>query len=182
MPINLPTGATVRTVTFWYPADFLGITDWATTLACLFDDDLGPEQRMLALPTTRRTRTLLAAPTNADPIRCAGGPLRLLDIAATGALAAREAGTRHDGWSATARVGTRRPGRVESALLQAGRHSYVTYHSLRRVVGDALVTMRTGAWLYPAAASPQALLDHVQQATARLADAAPDDVLVTVRA
>jgi hypothetical protein len=106
--------------------------------------------------------------------------LRLLDIAATGALAAREAGTRPDWWSATARVGTRRPGRVESALLRAGRHSYVTYHSLRRVIGDALVNMRTGAWLYPAAASPQALLDHVQQATARLADAAPDDMLVAV--
>jgi hypothetical protein len=71
---------------------------------------------------------------------------------------------------------------VESALLRAGRHTYVTYHSLRRVVGDALVTMRTGTWLYPAAGSPQALLDHVAQATARLADAAPDDVLVTVRA
>jgi LSD1 subclass zinc finger protein len=182
MPINLPTGATVRTVTFWYPADFLGITDWGTTLTLLFDDDLRPEQRMPALPTCRRARTLLAAPTGADPIRCAGGPLHLLDIAATGALAAREAEARHDRWSATARVGTRRPGRLESALLRAGRHSYVTYHSLRRVVGDALVTMRTGGWLYPAAASPQALLDHVAQATARLADAAPDDVLVTVRA
>jgi hypothetical protein len=182
VPINLPNGCTLRTVTFWYPADHLGITDWATTLACLFDDDLRPERRLLALPTSPRSRTLLAAPRDADPIRCAGGPLRLLDIAATGALAAREAATRHDTWSATARVGTRRPGRLETALLHAGRHSYVAYHSLRRVVGDVLVIMRTGAWLYPAAASPQALLDHVEQATAQLADAAPDDVLVTVGA
>jgi hypothetical protein len=180
VPINLPNGSTLRTVTFWYPADHLGITDWRTTLACLFDDDLRPERRLLATPTSPRARTLLAAPSDADPIRCAGGPLRLLDLVATGALAAREAGARHDGWSATARVGSRRPGRVESALLRAGRHSYVTYHSLRRVVGDVLVVMRTGASLYPAAASPQALLDHVQQATVQLADAAPDDVLVAV--
>ncbi|GAA0896074.1 hypothetical protein [Virgisporangium aurantiacum] len=180
MPINLPNGIILRTVTFWYPADFLGITDWRTTLACLFDDALRPERRLLAIPTSPGTRALLAAPSTANPIRCAGGPLRLLDIAATGALAAREAVTRHDAWSATARVGARRPGRLESALLQAGRHSYVTYHSLRRVVGDVLVVMRTGAALYPAAADPQALLDHVQQATMQLADAAPDDVLVTV--
>jgi hypothetical protein len=180
VPINLPNGSTLRTVTFWYPADHLGITDWRTTLACLFDDDLRPERRLLATPTSLRARTLLAAPSDADPIRCAGGPLRLLDLVATGALAAREAGIRHNGWSATARVGSRRPGRVESALLRAGRHSYITYHSLRRVVGDVLVVMRTGASLYPAAASPQALLDHVHQATVQLADAAPDDVLVTV--
>jgi hypothetical protein len=78
----------------------------------------------------------------------AGGPPRLLDIAATGALAAQEVGIRHDGRSATARLGVRRPGRVESTLLQAGRHSNVTYHSLRRVVSDALIIMATGAWLY----------------------------------
>ncbi|MEU7874280.1 hypothetical protein [Dactylosporangium sp. NPDC049140] len=182
MPINLPNGTTLRTVTFWYPADHLGITDWATTLACLFDDDLRPERRLLATPTAPRARTLLAAPRNTDPIRCAGGPLRLLDLAATCVHAAREAAARHDAWSATARVGARRPGRLESTLLRAGRHHYVTYHSLRRVVGDVLVIMRTGTALYPAAASPQALLDHVEQATARLADANPDDVLVTVGA
>ncbi|WP_426513104.1 hypothetical protein ACPPVO_22160 [Dactylosporangium sp. McL0621] len=182
MPINLPNGTTLRTVTFWYPADHLGITDWATTLRCLFDDDLRPERRLLAMPTSPGTRALLAAPYDADPVRCAGGPLRLLDIAATGAVAARAAAARHDVWSATARVGARRPGRVESALLRAGRPSYVMYHSLRRVVGDVLVIMRTGASLYPAAASPQALLDHVERATAQLAEAAPDDVLVTVGA
>jgi hypothetical protein len=182
VPINLPNGTTLRTVTFWYPADHLGITDWATTLACLFDEDLRPERRLLAMPTSPRSRTLLAAPRDCDPVRCAGGPVRLLDIAATGALAAREAGARHDGWSATGRVGARRPGRLESALLRAGRHRYITYHSLRRVVGDVLVIMRTGASLYPAAANPQALLDHVEQATVLLADAAPDDVLVTVGA
>ena len=71
---------------------------------------------------------------------------------------------------------------MESALLQAGRCSYVTYHRLRRVVGDALIIMHSGAWLYPAASSPPALLDHMQQATLQLAEAAPDDVLVTVAA
>jgi hypothetical protein len=38
---------------------------------CLFDDDLRPERRMLALPTSRRTCTLLAAPTGG-----AGAPRR----------------------------------------------------------------------------------------------------------
>jgi hypothetical protein len=182
VPISLHHGVTLRTVTFWYPADHLGITDWATTLACLFDDDLRPQPRLLALPTCPGARTLLAAPRDTHPVRCAGGPLRLLDIPATGALAAREAEARYDAWSATSRIGTRRPRQAESDLLQAGRCSYVTYHRLRRVVGDALIIMRTGTWLYPAAASPQALLGHVQQATAQVAGAAPDDVLVTVAA
>ena len=182
MPINLPTGITIRTVTFWYPATHLGITDWRTTLACLFDDDLRPQRRLLAEPHTRSTAGLLAAPADGHPTWCAGGPLRLLDITATGALAAQQAGARHDAWSATGRIGARRPGPVESALLHAGRRDYVTYHSLRRLVGDALIIMRNGASLYPRESSPQALVDHMQQATLQLADAAPDDVLVTVAA
>jgi hypothetical protein len=180
VPINLPNGTSLRTVTFWYPATILGITDWRTTLAGLFDDDLRPTRRLLAEPHSRRARGLLAAPADGDPTWCAGGPLRLLDIAGTGAIAAAEAGARHDGWSATGRVGARRPGPVEAALLHAGRASYVTYHSLRRLVGDVLVSMPTGDCLYPQEASPQALVDHMQQATLRLADADPDDVLVTV--
>lgn len=182
MPINLPTGTTVRTVTFWYPANHLGITDWRTTLACLFDDDLRPVRRLLAEPHSHRTHALLAAPVDGHPTWCAGGPLRLLDIAGTGAIAAAEAAARHDAWSATGRVGARRPGPVESALLAAGRRNYVTYHSLRRVVGDALIIMATGGCLYPQESTPHALVDHVQQATFHLADAAPDDVLVTVAA
>ena len=180
MPINLPSGITLRTVTFWYPATHLGITDWSTTLTLLFDDGLRPQRRLLAEPDSHSARTLLAAPADGHPTRCAGGPLRLLDIAATGALAAAEAGARYDAWSATGRIGARRPGLVESALLDAGRGSYVIYHSLRRLVGDALIIMRSGARLHPQAASPQALLDHVHEATLLLSDAAPDDVLVTV--
>jgi hypothetical protein len=182
VPITLPHGVTLRTVTFWYPAGHLGITDWATTLACLFDDDLRPVRRLLAQPLPPSTRTLLAAPADTRPVRCAGGVLRLLDIAATSALAEQEADVRYDRWSATSRIGPRRPHRIEAALLRAGRSSYVTYHRLRRVVGDALISMRTGAYQYPADASPQALLEHVQHATEQLAGAAPDDVLVTVAA
>ncbi|WP_432830862.1 hypothetical protein [Dactylosporangium sp. CA-092794] len=182
MPINLPTGLTIRTVTFWYPATILGITDWRTTLACLFDEDLRPARRLLAEPHSRANRGLLAAPGDGDPIRCAGGPLRLLDLAATGALAASEARARYDTWSATGRIGARRPNPVESALLAAGPAAYVTYHSLRRLTGDALIIMATGACLYPQETSPQALIDHMQQAILQLADAAPDDVLVTVAA
>jgi len=179
----MPSGITIRTVTFWYPATHLGITDWRVPLAALFDDELRPARRLLAAAlSSQRARALLAAPIDAHPTRCAGGPIRLLDLAATGARAAQEAQARHDAWSATCRIRGRRPGRVESALLQAGRHTYVTYHSMRRVVGDALIIMRTGCWLYPAGSCPQALIDHVHQATLRLADAAPDDVLVTVAA
>jgi hypothetical protein len=108
--------------------------------------------------------------------------VRLLDIAASADLATSEAAARHDTWSVTGRVGSRRPGRVEQALLRAGRDTYLTYHSLRRVVGDALIIMADQTWLYPAGASPQALLDHVHQATLRLSDAAADDVLVAVAA
>ena len=182
MPISMPGGITIRTVTFWYPATHLGITDWRLPMATLFDDELRPERRLLASPHSRRARALLAAPLHAHPTRCAGGPVHLLDFAATGAQAAQEAQARHDAWSATSRIGARRPGRAESGLLHAGRHTYVTYHSLRRVVGDALIIMRTGTWLYPTGRCPQALIDHVHQATLRLADAAPDDVLVTVAA
>ncbi len=182
MPINLPTGLTIRTVTFWYPSAILGITDWGTTLHCLFDDDLRPTRRLLAEPHARANRALLAAPADGHPTWCAGGPLRLLDIAATGALAAAEARDRHDAWSATGRIGARRPNRVETRLLHAGAEAYVTYHSLRRVVGDALIIMATGACLYPQDSSPQALVEHMRQATLQLADAAPDDVLVTVAA
>ena len=42
--------------------------------------------------------------------------------------------------------------------------------------------MSTGAYLYPQERSPQALVDHMQQATRQVADASPDDVLVTVTA
>nr|BFE56376.1 hypothetical protein GCM10020063_009020 [Dactylosporangium thailandense] len=182
MSITLPTGITIRTVTFWYPADHLGITDWHTTLACLFDDDLRPARRLLADPGADHSRALLAAPTDGHPTWCAGGPLRLLDIPATGALAAQQATARYDAWSATGRVGARRPDGAESALLHAGRRSYVTYHSLRRLAGDALIVMRTGTCRYPQENSPHALVDHMQQAILLLADAAPDDVLVTVAA
>jgi hypothetical protein len=44
VPISLPNGITIRTVTFWYPANLLGITDWRAPLANLFDDDLRPER------------------------------------------------------------------------------------------------------------------------------------------
>jgi len=182
VPINLPTGITLRTVTFWYPATHLGITDWPTTLAGLFDEELRPARRLLAGADSRPARALLAAPADGDPTWCAGGPLRLLDIAATSAHAAAQAGARHDTWSATGRIGTRRPRPFESALLRAGRSDYVTYYSLRQLVGDALIIMGTGAYLYPQDSSPQALVDHVRQATLQVADADPDDVLVTVAA
>ncbi len=182
MPISLPNGITVRTVTFWYPATHLGIDDWRVPLATLFDDYQRPERRLLAAPHSGRDRDLLAAPADGHPTRCAGGPLRLLDTAASGALAAHEAAARHDTWSATGRIGIRRPGRVETALLRSGRQNYMTYHRLRRVVGDALIIMRTATWLYPADSCPQALIDHVGQATLRLSAAEPGDVLVTVAA
>jgi hypothetical protein len=182
VPIRMPTGITLRTVTFWYPATHLGITDWRETLANLFDDDLRPERRLLACLQADDDRTLLAVPVDGHPVRCAGGPVRLLDMAASADLAKDNAAVRYDMWSATGRVGARRPGPVELALLRAGRHAYLTYHSLRRVVGDALIVMADQSWLYPAGASPQALLDHVHHATLRLADAAADDVLVTVAA
>jgi hypothetical protein len=180
VPISLPNGITVRTVTYWYPATHLGIDDWRVPLATLFDAELRPERRLLAMPAVGHDRDLLAAPIDGQPTRCAGGPLRLLDTASSGALAAREAAVRHDRWAATGRIGARRPGRVETALLRCGRSDYMTYHRLRRVVGDALIIMRTGTFLYPADHCPQALLDHVHQATLRLSDAARDDVLVTV--
>ena len=182
MPINLPNGTSIQTVTFWYPATHLGIDDWRVPLATLFDDDLRPQRRLLATPAAHHDRDLLAAPADGQPTRCAGGPLRLLDLAASGALAAAEAAVRHDRWAATGRIGARRPGRVETALLHCGRRDYMTYHRLRRVVGDALIIMRTGTFLYPADHRPQALLDHVHQATLRLSDAACDDVLVTIAA
>jgi hypothetical protein len=183
VPITLSTGVTIQTVTFWYPHTHLGITDWRLPLATLFDDEFRPEQRLLAAPRmAHRSRTLLAAPVAGDPTRCAGGPLHLLDLGATGAQAAQDARARHHTWCGTGRVAGRRPGRVESALLDAGAHPYATYHGLRQVVGDALIIMRTGEWLYPVGAAAAALIDHVHQATLRLADAAPHDVLVTVAA
>jgi hypothetical protein len=182
VPINLPNGTSIRTVTFWYPATHLGIDDWRVPLATLFDDDLRPQQRLLAKPAAGHDRDLLAAPAAGQPTRCAGGPLRLLDITASGGLAAQEAAARHDRWAATGRIGARRPGRVETALLRCGRADYMTYHRLRRVVGDALIIMASASWLYPADHHPQALLDHVRQATERLSDADPDDVLVAIAA
>ena len=181
MPITLPTGITIRTVTFWYPAAHKGIDDWASVLSGIFDDEFRPDPRLLAhTPQTRQTRALLAAPGNGRPTRCAGGRLNLLDLAATGAEAARQARSRHQTWSRTSTIRGRRPGPAEKALLHAGPQTYITYYSLRRVVGDALIIMRTGARMYPAGHSPQALIDYVHQATLLLADAAPNDVLVTV--
>lgn len=180
MPIRMATSVTVRTVTFWYPARHLGITNWRVALAGLFDDELRPVRRMIAAPHAGEARGLLAAPGEGQPTRCAGGPVYLLDLAGTGAQAAEEAGARHDAWSATGRVCGRRPGRVETELLEAGRADYVTYHSQRRVVGDALIIMRTGGWLHPTGSGPQALIDHVRLAVSTLSEAAPDDVLVTV--
>jgi hypothetical protein len=183
VPITMPNGVTIRTVTFWYPGTYLGIDDWTVPLAALFDDEFRPQPRLLARTVrSDRHRALLAAPRQGHPIRCAGGRLDLLDLAATTTTAEQEARTRHAGWARTRTVRGRRPGQVETGLLQAGRRSYVTYHSLRRVVGDALITMRTGQWLHAGAATPQALVDYVHEATSLLADAAPHDVLVTVAA
>jgi hypothetical protein len=183
MPIKMATGVTLRTVTFWCPANYLGITDWPCILAQLFDEDLRPDRRLLALPEADREVRWLASPGVGRPVRCAGGPLRLIDVAGTGALAAEEAAARHRLWSATGHVvPRRRPRSVELALLRAGRDSYVTYHRLRRVVGDALLARGCGDVLVPADARPQTLLDHLRTATSRLADADPDDVLYTVAA
>jgi hypothetical protein len=180
MPFSLPNEVTVRTVTFWYPATHLGIDDWRVPLATLFDDDLRPQRRLLAAPAADRNRELLAAPADGQPTRCAGGPLRLLDLAATGALAAAEAAARHDTWSTVGRIRGRRPGTAESALLRSGRTAYITYHRLRWVVGDALIDMHTGTWLFAPDRAPQTLLDHMREATRRLSAAEPGDVLVTL--
>ncbi|MEJ3741805.1 hypothetical protein WEI85_00685 [Actinomycetes bacterium KLBMP 9797] len=180
MPITTPAGVHVRTATFWFPANHWGIDDWTIPLSTMLGGELEPDPRLLALPPhSGRARALLAAPVDGSPIRCAGGLLGLLDLAGTGAEAAQRARARRDTWSQTGRIRGRRPGRVEEALLRAGRQTYVTYHSLRRVVGDALIIMGTRTPLCPTERTTQALVDYVHQATMRLADAAPDDVLVT---
>ncbi|GLL03716.1 hypothetical protein [Dactylosporangium matsuzakiense] len=179
MPIILSTGVTIRTVTFWYPATHLGIDDWAQALAVLFDEDLRPDARLFAR-TGCGGRAVLAAPRPGRPTRCAGGRLDQLDLAGTTAAAKREAASRHAEWCRSSTIRRRRPGPAETALLQAGRRSYLTYHSLRRVVGDALISMHTGCWRFADAATPDALVGYVQAATSMLSAAAPDDVLVTV--
>ena len=181
MPITTPAGTTARTVTFWYPAAAKGFTDWSIPLSVMFDDDLRPHPRLLAHPPrTAHEQTLLAAPKPGTPLKCAGGRLDLLDLPGTGEHAAHEARTRYDLWSRSSRIRGRRPNPLESALLQAGERTYVTYHRLRRVVGDVLIDMRSTDWVMPAAATPEALIDYVHHAAYRLSDAAPDDVLVAV--
>src|SRR5258706_13451441 len=120
----MPNGVTIRTVTFWYPAAHLGIDDWTEPLAVLFDGEFRPDSRLLARAVSSdRDRALLAAPKQGHPTRCAGGRLDLLDLAATSATAEQEARSRHADWSRTRTIRGRRPGRVETALLQAGRRS-----------------------------------------------------------
>lgn len=179
MPIAMPCGVMVRTVTFWYPADHLGIEDWTVPLATYFDDGVQPHRRLLA--ASRSASPLLAAPHGGRRMWCAGGPLNLLDLAGTGAIAGEQARSRFRLWTRTGTVRGRRPGPAEADLLRAGERSYVAYHSLRRVVGDVLVVMRNG-WLpqQSTAGTPDALLAFVQRATGLLAQANPNDVLITV--
>jgi hypothetical protein len=182
VPIKMTAGVTVRTATFWFPADYLGITDWPTTFADVLDRYLTPTPRLIAAVPADRTQ--LAAPTGDGPIRCAGGPLRLLDLAASSAIAGRDADRRYHQWSATGAIGARRrfPRGTELALLRAGRDTYQTYHRLRQVVGDALLDRGTDTVLGPADATPAGLLAYLHDATAHLATACADDVLVTVTA
>jgi hypothetical protein len=183
MPIVMPSGFTVRTVTLWYPADHPNIDDWSLAHAGPFDADLLPDRRLLALPAGRRSSTTgLAAPRTAqDAVRCAGGRVYRLDLPATAAQAARCAAGRHDDWRQTGTVRGRRPGLAEAALLHAGRDTYITYHRLRRVVGDAVACMPAGQWFYPAACAPETLVDYVYRATALLAESHPYDVLLAIR-
>jgi hypothetical protein len=183
VPFTIPTGATIRTVTFWYPAHHDGIDGgaWPAVLGLIFDDEFRPARRLLAAPSTRR-RAALAAPAGARPIRCAGGRLSLLDLPATRDEAAQQAAQRYQSWSATATIRGRRPTGMEAALLGAGQDTYTSYRRLRRVVGDALVIMRSGGRLYPVGSRPRDLVEYVHEATRRLQDAAPDDVIVTIAA
>ncbi|GAA4470968.1 hypothetical protein [Phytohabitans houttuyneae] len=182
MPIAMPSGVMVRAVTFWYPSNHLGIDDWTVPLSTYFNDEVRPDRRLLAaVAQPRPERLLLAAPLSGPRIRCAGGHLSLLDLAGTGAVAAAQARSRHHRWTQMGTVGARRPGRAEVALLRAGEQSYVAYHRLRRVVGDVLVVMHDGRRVrQPDGCSPDALLAFVQEAIGRLAQADPDDVIVTV--
>ncbi|GAA4731885.1 hypothetical protein [Phytohabitans rumicis] len=180
MPIAMPRGVMVRTITFWYPADHLGIDDWTIPLATYFDDEIQPHRRLLAAAPPSAS-PLLAAPRSGHRTWCAGGPLNLLDLAGTGAIAGQEARSRFRRWTRTGTVRGRRPRPAEADLLRAGEQTYVAYHRLRRVVGDVLVVMRNG-WLpqQPTASTPDALLAFVQHATGLLAQANPNDVLITV--
>jgi hypothetical protein len=134
MPIVTPTGVVIRHVVLCVAATTAVPVH---ALDRLFDDDVRPEPRLLARPGS--DPAALSAVQPGQPLRCAGGPRRLIDLDLMRGHAGRMAHSRYRRWR-------NRPDAVdvrawERALMQQGRDAYVEHRRLRATAGDAFLVL-----------------------------------------
>jgi hypothetical protein len=173
VPITTPNGLAVRSAICCVPGDFTD--DWPALLAVLFDEDMRAVPRLLARPGASPTALIEPIPTR--PVRCAGGPVGLLNLDAVRAHGYRDALARYRAWSTADPAD--RPGPVQQALLDAGEEAFLTHQALHRLVGDAVIIVG-GPPLYPADTSPLARLEFLHVANELLQALPADHVVIAV--
>ncbi|XVV10891.1 hypothetical protein ACQP2X_39545 [Actinoplanes sp. CA-131856] len=134
MPIRTPTGWLIRRVVVHVKATAF---TRPLRLDALFDDDIRPDPRLRARPGSDPAD--LAASQPDEPLRCAGGPIALIDIADMRRHAERVAANRYRRWC-------QRPTAIdlrawERELAASGSDAYVAHLRARALAGDALIVL-----------------------------------------
>ncbi|MFC0532131.1 hypothetical protein [Phytohabitans kaempferiae] len=178
MPIVTATQVRISHITYCIPPRVAQrVTNPASAV---FDDQIRPDHRLLARPDSKRER--LVQVRDGSPLRCAGGPLWMIDLdrmrrrgleRARHRLAQRRDGVRTQQWR-----------RWETELLELGEDAYLEYWQLRHAAVDALCELRSADRrppLCPLNNSPHARLAYVRQANRRLAELPGGTLLLAAR-
>lgn len=178
MPIITAAQVRISHITYCIPPQLAGLV--ANPASVVFDAQIRPDHRLLARPDSRPMR--LVQVRDGSPLRCAGGPLRMIDLDQMRRRGAERA--RHRLAQRRAGVPTQQWRRWETELLDLGEHLYLEYWQLRLTAADALCELRSADErppLCPLSNSPHARLAYVRQANQRLNELPGGTLLLAAR-
>jgi hypothetical protein len=134
--------------------------------------DVRPEPRLLAYPGSDPAD--LVGARDDDPLRCAGGPRRLIDLARSRQRGVSRGADRYTHWRRS--PGTIRLRTWEKELAEQDRDTYVQYWGARMTAADALIHL-AGPQLCPVDSTVAAGIRYTHEAN-RLLDDLPEDTLI----
>ena len=169
MPIEVSSGLIIRHVIYVIPADRATATSHPYRL---LGEGVRPEPRLLAYSGSDPAQ--LVAASREDPLRCAGGPRRLIDLRRSRQRGVSRAAERYAHWRRS--PGTIRLRAWERELAGQDRDSYLQYWGARMTAADALIHL-SGPQLCPIDSSVAAGIAYAEEANAVL-DGLPEDALI----
>ena len=170
LPITVNSGLVIRHVIYVIPTH---LVTGVPHPSGLLGEDLQPEPRLFAYPGSDPAD--LVAASDDDPLRCAGGPRGLIDLARSRQRGISKGTERYAHWRRS--PGTIRLRAWERDLAGQDRDAYVQYWGARMTAADALIHL-SGPQLCPVDSSVAAGIRYAQEANRLLDDLAENTLII----